>query len=149
MKTEKRNRLVAPCGIDCGICELYVCRDNQPLMDYLISIGIPREKLPCEGCREIEGCCPAIGGLCETYQCIKKKNVEFCFQCGDFPCEKLNPSADRADVLPHNLKVFNLCTIQRNGVEGFTAASAKIKHRYFKGKMKIGSGPQLEKDPDR
>ena len=147
MKDQERIHLVAPCGIDCGTCELYLCKDNQPLLAYLVSKGVPGEKLPCEGCRNIEGHCPVIGGLCATYQCAAEKKVEFCFQCGDFPCEKLSPSADRADVLPHNLKVFNLCTIQRGGVEDFVAVSAKIKNRYFKGKMKIGSGPQTEADP--
>lgn len=141
MNQEERARLVAPCGIDCGICELYVCRDNQPLRDFLVSKGVPADKLPCPGCRALEGHCPVIGGQCATYACASNKNVEFCFQCGEFPCDKLNPAADRADTLPHNLKVFNLCTIRRDGVDEFVNKSSEIKTLYFKGNMKIGSGP--------
>ncbi len=142
MSLPERLHLVAPCGIDCGMCELYLCKDNQQLFDYLVSRGVPKEKLPCAGCRDIKGFCPVIGGECATYACVTDKNVEFCFECCDFPCSKLHPSADRADALPHNLKMFNLCTIQREGLEGFVALSSEIKKKYFKGKMEIGKGPQ-------
>jgi hypothetical protein len=143
MITSERINLVAPCGIDCGTCELYVCRDNPQLLSYLASRGIPKDNLPCAGCRDLEGCCPVIAGPCASYACAQEKGVAFCFDCGDFPCSKLNPAADRADVLPHNIKVFNLCTIQLLGVEGFVEVSSGIKTRYFKGKMEIGKGPQL------
>ena len=98
---------------------------------------------PCNGCRDMEGHCPVIGRQCATYACVKEKDVAFCFQCREFPCAKLHPSADRADVLPHNMKVFNLCTIQRDGVEGFIDLSAELKKKYYKGKMEIGNGPRI------
>jgi hypothetical protein len=144
MTTEDRKNLVAPCGIDCGLCEAYTCKDDRQLFSYLVSMGISQEKIPCCGCRTIEGKCPIIGGTCATYACITERKTEFCFECAEFPCSRLNPSADRADVLPHNLKVFNLCTIQRKGVEGFIERSTEFKKRYYKGKMEIGKGPQVE-----
>jgi hypothetical protein len=143
MTTNERIDLVAPCGIDCGTCELNMCKDNPQLLSYSVSRGIPEEKLPCEGCRTVKGDCPVISDKCESYICITQKKVDFCFECGDFPCSKLNPSADRADILPHNLKVFNLCTIKRIGVESFIRESSQIKQKYFKGKMQIGRGPRL------
>ncbi len=143
MLTKERINLVAPCGIDCGICELYVCKDNAHLQNALVEKGIPMEKLPCPGCRAIEGVCPVIGSTCETYQCAAARKAEYCFSCEDFPCTKLHPAAHRAEVLPHNLKIFNLCTIQRIGVEAFIEKSTEIKKRYFTGKMAIGRGPQL------
>ncbi len=60
-------------------------------------------------------------------------------------CTKLNPAIERA-TLPHNLKVFNLCVIQRRGVSGFLEQSAAIKQKYYKGKMAVGYGPQINKD---
>lgn len=143
MTGKERLGMVAPCGIDCGICELAVCRDNPRMMEVLVSHGIPREKLPCAGCRSVQGGCPVIGGICETYRCVTEKNVEFCHQCADFPCSKLSPASDRANVLPHNMKVFNLCAIQRRGVEAFVSDSAAIMQTYYKGKMEIGKGPRL------
>ncbi len=142
---EERIKLVAKCGIDCGVCEMYMCRDNQELMDYLVSAGIPKEILPCEGCIPGGGRCPVLKGRCATYECADKKGVSYCCDCEDFPCMKLAPSSDRAGKLPHNTKVFNLCTIKRDGIEEFIQKSMEIKHLYFKGKMEIGAGPQPEK----
>jgi len=144
MSTKERINLAAPCGIDCGICELYICKDNKQLYDHMISRGIPEEKLPCGGCRNVNGNCPVIAGECETYKCMTKKKVEFCSDCADFPCYKLAPAADRADVLPHNTKVFNLCIIKKIGIEGFLERSAEIKQIYYKGKMEVGKGPKSD-----
>lgn len=144
MKTTDDITMVAPCGINCGDCECHRAKDDTALMDYLVTRGISREKLPCPGCRSIRGNCPVIGGTCETYSCAAGRGADFCFQCQDFPCDKLNPSADRANVLPHNLKVFNLCCIQHQGLSKFQEKSAEIKQRYYRGKMAVGRGPQLE-----
>ena len=138
----ERIKLVAPCGIDCGTCELYMSKDNEQLYTYLISRGIPEDKIPCAGCRNIEGYCPVIGEKCETYKCVENKGVKFCYECDDFPCLKLLPSADRADVLPHNTKMFNLCTIKKIGKEKFVKESLHIKNLYYKGKIEIGKGPR-------
>ncbi|MBN1984112.1 MAG: DUF3795 domain-containing protein [Chitinivibrionales bacterium] len=143
MNSEERNSLVAACGIDCGVCELYLCKDNTQLFSFLVSKGIPKEKIPCKGCRIIDGNCPVHTDTCETYSCVQQKKHDYCYECTDFPCSKLVPAADRADVLPHNLKVFNLTTIKRDGVENFCKKSMEIKTKYYKGKMVIGSGPQL------
>ncbi len=138
-----RESLVGTCGLDCGICELYQTRDNPQLLERMVQSGIPREKLPCPGCRSVHGLCPVVDGTCETYSCTMNAGVEFCFECADFPCNKLQPSAHRAEVLPHNMKVFNLCTIKRDGVAAFIAVSGGIKLRYYKGQMAIGKGPQV------
>jgi len=138
-----RTFLVAPCGIDCGNCSLNMSKDDPSVIDRLVARGIPREKLPCPGCRSIGGDCPVISGKCETFACVQQKGVDYCYECADFPCSKLCPSSQRADVLPHNMKVFNLCTIERLGVEGFVKVSGDLERRYFKGRMEIGKGPQL------
>jgi hypothetical protein len=58
----------------------------------------------------------------------------------DFPSNRLQPCAD---VLPHNLKVFNLSLINQIGLKAFTERSAEIKMKYYRGKMAIGNRPQL------
>jgi len=65
-------------------------------------------------------------------------------ECGDFPCSRLNPASDRAEILPHNLKAFNLCYIQKHGLEEFAQHAAEFKNKYYKGKMAVGKGPQME-----
>jgi len=145
MRNEERFNLVAPCGIDCATCELYMCQENKKLYDYLISKGFSSDKIPCPGCREVAGHCPVLGAECATYLCARNKGVDFCYECNEFPCSKLNPAVDRAEILPHNMKVFNLATIQNLGLEEFVKISLDIKHKYYKGKMKIGEGPMLDK----
>jgi hypothetical protein len=144
MQKDEVMAAVAPCGIPCGDCELFKAKDDPRLMDYLVARGLKREVLPCAGCRPVKGNCPVIEGVCETYACIEKRGYDFCHECLDFPCDKLNPASDRADILPHNLKVFNLCFIQRHGLEGFLKKAPDIKRRYYRGKMVIGRGPQLK-----
>ena len=140
---ESRAKLIAPCGLDCGICELYLSRKDEQLMSALISKGIPKEILPCDGCRAIEGRCPVIHGKCATFECTNEKRILFCSECNDFPCMKLAPAADKAEILPHNTKLFNLCVIQRYGVEELIERTLEIKQSYYKGKMEIGEGPKL------
>lgn len=144
MLTSEDLNLVAPCGIYCGDCEVYKAKDNPVLMEYLISRGFKKEILPCHGCRPNNGKCVVIADTCETYTCVSSHNVEFCFECNEFPCSKLNPSADRANILPHNIKLFNLCCIQKKGIEKFLELHSEIKQRYYKGKMVIGKGPQMD-----
>lgn len=139
----ERAKLVAPCGIDCGICEMYTCKDNPQMLDYFISKGYSKELLPCKGCIAEKGKCPVMTCDCETYRCVQSKKVNSCSSCEEFPCEKLIPAADKANILPHNLKVYNLATIKRIGVEEFTRVSLQIKELYYKGRMIIVAGPGI------
>lgn len=143
MFTQERTNLVAPCGMDCGICELHTCTVDSQLYKNLIDRGIPKDRIPCKGCRLIEGKCPVIGEKCKTFTCLSERNISFCYECGEFPCQKLHPAADRADILPHNQKMFNLCTIKNHGVEEFINRSSDLKIRYFKGKIHVGDGPHI------
>ena len=143
MEKKDRSKLVAPCGLDCGVCELNMCKDNITLLNQLIKIGIPKENLPCQGCRAIQGNCPVLEEKCDTYKCISEKKIDFCYECNEFPCVSIQPAADRADTLPHNMKIYNLCIIKNLGLDSFINNSPEIKKRYFAGKMIIGKGPQI------
>ncbi len=135
--------LAAPCGIYCGECEAHKAKDDPALMERMKK-ALKTEMLPCPGCRTVQGNCPAIDGTCETYSCAVEHAVDFCFECTEFPCAKLNPAADLAERLPHNIKVFSLCCIQHQGLARFVELYPEIKQRYFRGKMAIGKGPQLK-----
>ncbi len=139
-----RKELIAPCGIDCANCEMYLAAENEDIKNYLISKGIPESILPCKACLPSEGKCPLMKDVCPTYSCIQSKNARFCFECSDYPCSNLYPCYDRADILPHNLKILNLSIIEHQGIEAFICKSLYTKKMYFKGKMQIGKGPHLE-----
>lgn len=152
MSTTKENMLVAPCGLSCGHCPLYLAKDVPAIMEFLLSTGCNRDSIPCPGCRPLEGkvaCAketfdfPKVDGRCATYACVVEHGVEFCFECEEFPCVKLQPCADFAKDLPHNMKVFNLCYIKNHGLTEWLKQYAEIMPRYFFGKIAIGQGPQL------
>lgn len=140
MYSNKREGMVAKCGLDCSVCELYLCKDNPQLFDYLLAQGIPKDKLPCSGCNANLGKCPVMQGQCETYKCALDKDIRYCFECNDFPCSKLHPLVDGADKYPHNLKVYNLSLIKSQGIDYFLEESQKIKENYFKAKFNLGKG---------
>jgi hypothetical protein len=99
------------------------------------------EKIKCEGCRNIEGNCEVLknygfNGQCKIYNCYTSKNIEFCYECNDFPCDLLHPLADRAEKFPHNLKVFNLCKIQKVGLNNWAQNfSKKSFEKYYNDKL--------------
>ena len=138
----------AACGIDCFNCEFFHTNiqgffetmEPQRKAGFLARGATP-EKLSCKGCR-LDGC-KMLGGACETLKCIKEKGHEFCYECASFPCSKLQPLAESADRYPHNLKVYNLMRIKNAGFEAWAKETSEIRKKYFKGKFKIGAGPQV------
>ena len=134
--------LPAPCGIHCGMCPLYKALSDEKLRDTLSQrMNLPPEKAQCEGCRAVDGNCPVIGEQCATYACAKEKDVEFCSDCSEFPCSKLLPCTDRAESLPHNLKVYSLTLRKLKGEQTWNQTIGQMYSLYYRGQMAIGRGP--------
>ena len=161
MSTAKEKILVGPCGISCRHCSFYQLKDNSALADFLVSRGFSRDKLkPCPGCRPTEGKCPNAnctretlftdlptgGSSCATYICSVEHGVDFCYECPEFPCVKLQPCADMTNDLPQNMKVFYLSYIKNQGLTEFLEKYPEFGLKYYFGKMVIGKGPQLSDD---
>ena len=139
--TEKA-RLEAPCGIHCGKCLLNQALLNEKLRENIAQrLNVPPEKATCEGCRAVVGHCPAIGEQCATFVCVQEKGVEFCCDCSEFPCIKLMPCSDRAETIPHNMKVYSLALRKHKGEKAWNEMIDQIYSLYFRGQMKIGRGP--------
>lgn len=136
-------KIVAPCGIDCFNCELYKENVTEEFRDRMsASTKIPREMISCAGCCNGNQCLfIQLGGkTCKTLDCVRKKGVDYCFQCDEFPCANLMPLADGAAKFPQNLKVYNLCTMKRIGVEAWIEQAADIRKTYYNKKLVIGEG---------
>jgi hypothetical protein len=149
MNIQELTNLTAICGIDCFNCEFFQTNIDgffeamPPEKKALFSSrGMTIEKLRCKGCRN--GGCTTIGGKCDTLECANEKGVAFCYECAQFPCVRLQPLADYAATAPHNLKVYNLMAIRSRGIEAWAAETKDIRRKYYKGKFKIGAGPQEE-----
>lgn len=133
--------MTAPCGLDCFNCLMYRANENEELRAKISeNLGIPFERAVCKGCRGEAGKPDFLNWTepCNVYRCITKRNLDFCYQCSDFPCDNLHPYADRASEVPHNTKVFNLCLIKKMGLESWAKTKAKdVKHTYFKEKFRL------------
>ena len=80
--------LLAPCGLYCGVCGVYMAsRDNnQKLKDKLASAyGVTSERIVCKGCLSNEKF--VYCQTCDIRKCIMEKNYEGCHQCNEFPCQ--------------------------------------------------------------
>lgn len=136
---------VAPCGLDCFNCVVNPKHITDEVRQMLSAkMSLKPEEVECRGCR-IEGGC-VFHKDCRTLECNRDKKLDFCYQCDDFPCEKLQPASQGAEHYPHNYKLFNLCRIQKVGLEKWAVEEADdIRKRYFQGQFIPGTGPVLEK----
>ncbi len=136
---------VAPCGIDCANCEVFADTITSEMVTRMAgALKLDPEKVACRGCRAEKGCRLHYAN-CPTLDCVTAKGLGYCHECAEFPCSMLQPASDRADKLPHNLKVFNLCRIRLLGAEKWLAQEARVtREKYYKGKMIVGQGPVLK-----
>ncbi len=137
-----KKALTAPCGLDCFNCELFEDNLTSELSERIHSkMGVPKEAIPCKGCRQEDGKHFHIPNGCATLDCVKAKGVDLCCNCNDFPCAFLAPTADQASRYPHNFKVFNLCRIKNIGLERWIEEEAgQIRKKYFNHKFVVGKG---------
>ena len=77
----------ARCGIECEQC------------DY-------REKFKCPGCRKAEG--KIFWGECELAKCSMAKGIDFCYECGEFPCDLLKAFAYNEEQGDNGKRIENL-----------------------------------------
>lgn len=135
-------QMTAPCGLDCFNCHFYLAHESREAMDMVEKFSkeynIPVEIMLCKGCRSHNGRIPlqqhvfGAAHRCAAYECSQEKGLRFCGDCDDFPCDRLHPYADKADQLPHNMKVFNLCLIRKMGLEKWAGSkAAEVRKVYF------------------
>lgn len=134
-------KLAAPCGLYCGVCPVFMASSNNALAEKLAqTMGLPPERIKCLGCKTEKGHIKIMGEpVCPTYHCcIEQRSLQFCYQCKDFPCLKLAPCADKAQLLPHNTKVYNLVLLQKLGLEKWLQMAQQLRSQYFRGKKERG-----------
>lgn len=83
--------LVGRCGLYCGACSIYrAYKDNGEYLKRLAEhFKCALEKVRCEGCMNLTPKC--WGYECKIVNCLKEKNLQFCYQCSEWEsgrCEK-------------------------------------------------------------
>ena len=101
--------LIAPCGMNCGICKRYLA----------YSRGVPVERgkvIHCQGCRPSNKNCYVKRG-CKK---LAKKEITFCFECDNLPCENFINRLERRYRKRYNMSmVENLQELKEKGMETF------------------------------
>ena len=140
-----KQTLTAPCGLDCFNCPSYEGNITEEYKKRASEfLKIPVENTPCKGCRGEDGHCKyGPNQQCATWECIQKKGLSYCYECADFPCKLLAPTAKGA-AYPHNMKVYNLCRMKLIGLDGWIEESVNIRKRYYDGNFLVGQGPVLD-----
>jgi hypothetical protein len=107
--------LIAPCGMNCGICKNYLA----------YSRGIPTKKgqvSHCSGCLVRNKNCAFIKQNCEK---LRKRQIRFCHQCADMPCKRLSHLDEHYRQRYGMSMVENQKRIQEKGIEEFLKRQAE------------------------
>jgi len=100
-----KSKLIAPCGMNCGIC-----------------IGHLRDKNKCLGCREMSEGKPSQCRKCTIMHCkvLKENKMSFCSdKCKKFPCPRLK-NLDKRYRAKYNMSMLeNLENIKKLGIREF------------------------------
>ncbi|MFH1825002.1 MAG: DUF3795 domain-containing protein [Candidatus Firestonebacteria bacterium] len=114
MKQMRIYPIIGVCGLDCGLCPRYY------------TIGSSR----CPGC-----CGPDFFNkhpACSYITCcVKKRNLEVCAECHEFPCSKFKSDEEYQQLKqsssypPYNKVMSNLNFIKEHGIKKFIEQQKK------------------------
>lgn len=110
MKRLHATALIAPCGMNCGICMAYL-----------------REKDHCPGCRGEASQKPVSCVRCKILNCglIRTGTAKFCLERDEKPCQRLK-NLDKRYRSKYGMSMLeNLAAIRRSGIRQFTADEKK------------------------
>ena len=94
-------RLIAPCGMNCGVCKAHLRQQN-----------------PCHGCNDAEQNRPKSRAGCRLRICGKRAG-KFCGDCTEFPCERLKRLDRRYRTRYGMSQIENLERIRKDGINQF------------------------------
>ncbi len=101
MPNRINKNLIAPCGMNCGICRAFLRRRN-----------------PCHGCNDAEQNKPKTRVHCRLRVCEKRRS-DFCFDCPEFPCDRLRHLDLRYRTRYGMSQIDNLEYIRDKGIRKF------------------------------
>lgn len=103
--------LIAPCGMNCGICKFYF-----------------REKNTCPGCRELDKKIPPSRFRCVIRNCstLKDRKWKYCSDiCDNYPCKRLKSLDKRYRTKYHMSMLQNLDFIKEKGIRSLLKKEKK------------------------
>jgi hypothetical protein len=97
-------KLIAPCGMNCGLCRAFVRSRNR-----------------CPGCRGDDRGKPKTRVACRIKTCELRRRGggDFCTDCASFPCERLGCLDKRYRTKYGMSMIENLRSIEADGLASF------------------------------
>ena len=102
-------KLIAPCGMNCGVCISYLAMKYE-----LDKKGFARKY--CAGYLPRGENCTFLARHCNL---LRKGLVRFCYECENFPCRWLKNLDKRYSTKYHMSMIENLEFIKKHGIERF------------------------------
>ena len=104
MEPLNKTAVIAPCGMNCGIC-----------------LGYLREKRKCPSCHGEDTNKPAYCIKCIIKNCemIQLSQSKFCFECEKYPCQRLKQLDKRYRTKYNMSMIENLEYIKKFGINKF------------------------------
>lgn len=117
-----KKRLDTYCGLFCGACEVFLANEKGSVEEIAKKWKMKSEDLYCHGCKT--DTTSIYCKECEIKLCAQSKELDYCFQCEDFPCEYLMEL--RNDENPHHsIVLHNLKLIKNMGVKSWIEEQEK------------------------
>ena len=104
---ERDKRIIAACGMNCGICRAYLRQNN-----------------PCHGGNYAEQNRPKTRAKCRLSICRERKG-DFCYDCTHYPCDRLKHLDHRYRTRYGMSEIENLKYIRDKGIEKFLEQERK------------------------
>ena len=133
MKQDAR-KMVGICGLYCGTCPnclAYQENDTEQLEEISRRTNIPVSEIRCDGClsdKVMPQCVECSHGF---RRCAEDKNVTWCFQCSEFPCQRLEDFTDGhiIDGISHHAHVIeDLKDMKAHGIEQWLEKQERAGH---------------------
>ncbi len=109
-------KLDSYCGLYCGACFIMNAykqnRNNCLPLDWINPLE--NKEIKCHGCKSeiiFENC-----RGCKIRECAQSKNLEFCNECSQFPCEKIKVFEER-NLKHHKVALFYFDKIKESGIQ--------------------------------
>ena len=97
--------LFSACGLNCGLCPNF----------HLYTDG----KFKCPGCAG-EGFSEQHP-TCGILSCFQRKDIEFCYECDEFPCKKYDGWGDADSFITHRNIASDMEKVQRMCIDVYVA----------------------------
>ena len=116
-------KLVGICGLYCGTCPIYIAyqeNDVDELEKTSQILGIPIREIRCDGCLSDMVMPQRVDCPHGFRRCARDKKVMWCFQCPDFPCQRLKDFTNIHIIngISHHAHVIDdLYYMKEHGVE--------------------------------